>query len=112
MKTLVVWGMKPGIALLSLSNLPDDEFGINRVHIHTVQALVKGGGREAMNTMVRNASDVGITLSLNACPFRSPFYPEPWNLVKLMAWYEAFGFKHVVAKSDFYTDMKHLMIKS
>ena len=111
MKTLVAWGIKPRIALVSLSNFLDDEFGINRVHIHTVQALVKGGGREALKTMCRNAADVGITLSLNACAFRTDVYPEPWDVNKLVSWYHTFGFVSVVPKSDFYADMKHLMVK-
>lgn len=112
MKTLVAWGMKPGIAVLSLANFPDDEFGTNRVHIHTVEALVKGGGREAMQVMCRNAADVGITLSLNACPFRTTVYPEPWKTEELVAWYQSFGFRRVNAKSDFYFGMSHLMIKA
>lgn len=112
MKTLVAWGIKPRIALISLSNFPDDEFGINRVHIHTIQALVKGGGREALKTMCRNAADVGITLSLNACPFRTEAYPEPWDVEKLMAWYQDFGFGRASTINPFYIDMKHLMIKA
>lgn len=112
MKTLVAWGLKPSIAEIRLSNFPDDEFGINRVHIHTIQALVKGGGREAMVMMCRNAADVGIILSLNACPFRSVAYPEPWNVGKLIAWYQNFGFERASSQSDFYIDMKHLMVKS
>lgn len=111
MKSLVIHGLRPGVALLKLANFADDEFGINRVHIHTIQALIKGGGREALNLICRNSSELGITLSLNACPFRTSFYAEPWGTTKLMSWYENFGFKRVVAKSDFYNNMDHLMVK-
>jgi hypothetical protein len=92
MKTLLIEGLDLKLCSLRLANFSADEFGENRVHIHTLEAKVKGGGREALKVICKNADDLRIVLSLNACPLRTDLYSTPLDTQVLVKWYESFGF--------------------
>jgi hypothetical protein len=81
-----------------------DRVGVARVsqwgsspnaNIDAVYAATPGGGRAAMEDILRQADEAGISLGLDAVPMSNPYtYAEPMTPEQLRAWYERFGFEH------------------
>lgn len=97
---------------VALSNLPADEFGVNRIHINHILALVKGGAGQALDRICQNADIHRATLSLNACPLSTSVYPKPWDADKLVAWYGRRRFKLVNSKDPMFNFMGRLMVRT
>lgn len=111
MKDLIIIGVDCLISGVRLTNLPPDEFGEDRVHVTLVEALVKGGAAHALDTMCRNADELGITLSLNACALTSTLYHTPWPMKNLISWYSARGFEEKYSINPTFSFMGHLMVR-
>jgi hypothetical protein len=94
-----------------LSDMPDDELGKDRIHINSISAIVRGGGRRGMKLICQNADDLKITLSLNACPYYTSLYQELLPLKNLIQWYEKFGFKRVDLQTGIFVHMSALMVR-
>lgn len=80
-------------------------------HINRVTALIKGGGRKALEKICSNADKAKIVLSLNACPVRSGLYPTQLEESRLVGWYESFGFKRHQAPNAMFSYMSNLMVR-
>mgnify|MGYP001578005246 CR=1 FL=1 len=94
-RELIATNLDTDRCFVRMSDLPDDEFGRDRVHINSVQAVVKGGGAAGMELICKNADDLQVILSLNASSFRTPMYAEMLPRKKLIEWYARFGFKRI-----------------
>lgn len=62
-----------------------------------------------MQAICKNADDLGITLTLNACPMRSSLYDACLDQTKLVNWYQNFGFKLTRSADPF---MSHFMVRN
>lgn len=80
---------------IKLTPMVSDEFGTNRVHITSIEALEKGGGKYGMTILCHNADIAKVTLSLNASSYRTMLYDSMMATDNLINWYEQFGFKLV-----------------
>lgn len=96
---------------IRMCDMDEDEFGKDRVHINSIEALIKGGGTAALELVCKNSDDLKIVLSLNAVPLRTPLYQEPMPRPKLIEWYSRFGFKRVSVNRDVYLYMAALMVR-
>lgn len=112
MRDLILYKVDYFTSAVTLSNLFPDEFGENRVHINSLVALIKGGAARALEQMCRNADDLEVALSLNACPLSSSLYPERWNPDHLVAWYGRRGFRKVNTKNPLFSFMGRLMVRT
>lgn len=94
MLDLLLSGCNPLIADIRITNA-----AVGFAHITHVEARLKSGARVVMKQLCSNADYLGLNLTLNACPIRTPLYPEMIELDKLISWYQSFGFKRIPAST-------------
>ncbi len=111
MKDLILTGVDCFTSIVRLTDFPSDEYGENRVHITNIEATRKGGGAKALDTMCKNADELDITLSLNACALRNELYHMPWPIDTLIGWYERRGFRRVSSMGPSYAFMGRPMVR-
>lgn len=112
MKDLLLMHVNVWDAKVTLNNFLPDEFGFDRVHVTHLSALVKGGGARALDMICKNADDLGVVLSLNACPLQSEVYHTQWSADRLVEWYGRRGFKRVNSRDPLFDFMGRLMVRT
>ena len=96
---------------IRITNLDPDEFGKDRMHINSVTALTKGGGKYGISIVCNNADKFGIILSLNAIPYYTKLYDNLIAENDLVQWYSRFGFKRINSNNGVFAYMSNLMVR-
>lgn len=63
------------------------------IQIHTIESIDKGGGRLALEAIIRIADEVGYPIRLEAIPYATRLHKTPHTKEYLVAYYKSFGFK-------------------
>ena len=62
------------------------------VHIASIHALSKGGGRKVMEMLGERADAIGVTLTGVVRGIKTKLYPRAWGKKRLVQWYKQFRF--------------------
>lgn len=67
--------------------------GIPVIQLHTIESIDKGGGRLALEAVIRIADEVAYPIRLEAIPYATRLHKQPRTKEDLVAYYKSFGFK-------------------